>query len=85
MIIEKSCLKEFPELPGGMLVDQKYVHVSLLNASDGQPLCILSNDDDWELSFSGEDAEYKFMLLLEEKVISYDFLAKHGFKQYSSS
>ena len=82
MIIEKNCLKEFSGLPEFMLISKKYINVSLSNADDGEPICVIRNDDDWELSFSGQDAEYKFMLILEEQVLSTQFLLKHGFTQY---
>lgn len=67
-------------MPG--LMDNRYVNVLLLNGDLGQPICCVTTDDDWELSFTGEDAEYKFMLILEEQELTVNFLLKNGFSQY---
>jgi hypothetical protein len=81
MIIEKNCLKELYGISDGILIHEKYVHVSLINCDSG-PSCHLGNDDDWEMSFAGQDAEYKFMLILEEKNLTVSFLIEQGFTQY---
>lgn len=81
MIIEKSCLKEFSGIPDFMLINNKYINVSLNNTDMG-PSCHICNDDDWELSFTGQDAEYKFMLVLEDKNLTLSFLIEQGFTQY---
>lgn len=81
MIIEKNCLKELFGVPDGILIHNKYVHVSLVNSDNG-PSCHLSNDDDWEICFTGQDAEYKFMLILGENNLTISFLIEQGFTQY---
>ncbi len=82
MVIEKNCFKKMPidEVPG--LISDNFVHVCLLNNDSGQPTCIVCTDDDWELSFTGDDAEYKFMLILEQEILTVSFLLKNQFKQY---
>lgn len=83
MIIEKSCMKEFKKddfVPG--LIADKYVHIRVSQNDNLEPCCWVGTDDDWELSFTGEDAEYKFMLILEQEKLSVSYLLSQGFSQY---
>ncbi len=83
VIIAKGCLKEVKDeemIPG--LIADKYVHVSVFQNDSMEPCCWVGTDDDWELSFTGEDAEYKFMLVLEQEKLSVQYLLSQGFSQY---
>ncbi len=81
-IIEKSCFKRMLDdaVPG--LIGNCFIHVWLLNNDEDVPVCVVCTDDDWELSVTGEDAEYKFNLILESDILTVDFLLKNGFTQY---
>jgi hypothetical protein len=76
----KKCFVRFYE---GLhvLYDDRYIRVSLF--TDGGELCChLSGQDDWELSYTGPEAEDKFNALLSlEEVSWYDF-ERLGFTQY---
>ncbi len=82
MIIEKTCLKEVKDdyIPG--LIANKYVRVGISQNDQLEPCCWVATDDDWELSFTGGDAEYKFMLILEQEKLSVQYLISQGFSQY---
>lgn len=81
---ERSCLKEIHEddyyIPG--LIANKYIHVRFFKNDNLEHCCWIGTDDDWELSFTGNNAEYKFMLILEKEKISVSYLLSQGFSQY---
>jgi hypothetical protein len=65
-----------------VLIDKFYARVSLCLDDDGEPMCLISGNDDWSLAYFGQDAESKFDALLSSNwsEISYDFITNLGFK-----
>jgi hypothetical protein len=55
----------------------------LFNFTDGGELCChLSGSDDWELSYTGQEAEDKFNALLSLEEVSWGDFERLGFTQY---
>lgn len=77
MVIEKHFLKHISETG----LEDTLFNISLVNIGIDYR-CVIYNLDDWELSYTGEDAEYKFMLLLEDTDLRLGDILKLGFKQY---
>ncbi len=65
------------------LHDNRYIEVLLCENDDGTPICHLSGCDDWELIFTGTDAEEKFNALLDVSgEVPYSYILQLGFTQY---
>jgi len=88
---EKSCyIKLDIEEDNGLtlvLIDKFYARVSLGLADDGEPICVISGNDDWELAYFGSDAEAKFNSLLSWAVLStvavpFDYITDLGFTSW---
>lgn len=63
--------------------DSRYVEVMLCKDDEGDLMCHLSGVDDWELSFTGPEAESKFNALLDVTgEVTYEYLLQLGFTQY---
>lgn len=61
----------------------RFVEVMLCENDDGTLICHLSGTDDWELSYTGEDAEDKFNQLLDVSGdVPYAYILQLGFTQY---
>jgi hypothetical protein len=64
-----------------VLNDKFYARVSLDTADDGEPICLISGNDDWSLAYFGYDAESKFnALLCFDSDVPYDYITDLGFK-----
>ena len=72
-MIEKFCLKK---------LEGQVVNMSLIYTDNHEKRVILSTDDDWEASYTGENAEYIFMLLLEEPELDLQKVTRLGLTQY---
>ena len=78
----KHCYIRFHE-DFHVLFDNRYIEVFLLKDDEGEPICALGGCDDWELSYSGPDAEDKFnALLYVSGEVSWEYIIQLGFKQY---
>ena len=66
-----------------VLHDHRYIEVWLMNNDDGELMCGLNGCDDWELSYTGADAETKLdALLAVPDEVSYEYVLELGFTQY---
>ena len=66
-----------------LLHENRYIDVMLCENEDGVLMCHLSGIDDWELSFTGPEAEAKFNALLDVSgEVPYDYILQLGFTQY---
>ena len=72
-MIEKFCLKK---------LEGQVVNMRLIYTDYHEKRVILSTDDDWEVSYTGENAEYIFMLLLEEPELDLQKVTRLGLTQY---
>ena len=72
-MIEKFCLKK---------LEGQVVNMRLIHTDKHEKRVILSTDDDWEVSYTGDDAEYIFMLLLEEPELDLQKVTRLGLTQY---
>ena len=72
-MIEKYCLKK---------LEGQVVNMRLIYTVNHEKRVILSTDDDWETSYTGDDAEYIFMLLLEEPELDPQKVTRLGLTQY---
>ena len=72
-MIEKYCLKK---------LEGQVVNMRLIYTDKHEKRVILSTDDDWEVSYTGDDAEYIFMLLLEEPELDLQKVTRLGLTQY---
>lgn len=62
--------------------DNRYLEVMLTVADDGVPICHLFGNDDWFLSYMGQDAESKFNALLDVSgEVPFDYITQLGFAQ----
>jgi hypothetical protein len=77
-VIKKEFFKPFDYCFSHLLIDGKYIRVSILQTDVGNVRCIISNDDDFELSFTGSktDAEHKFALLLEPNILTLEYVTE---------
>ena len=63
--------------------DSRYIEVMLCEDDEGTMMCHLSGVDDWELSFSGPDAEAKFDALLDVTGdVTIIYILELGFTQH---
>ena len=66
-----------------VLHDNRYIEVMLCEDDEGDLMCHLSGCDDWELSYTGPEAEGKFNALLDVSGdVSYAYILQLGFTQY---
>jgi hypothetical protein len=66
-----------------VLYNDRFAEVMLVPNDLGVPMCHLSGPDDWELSYTGPDAEDKFNALLDVSgEVTYDYILQLGFYQY---
>jgi hypothetical protein len=78
----KHCYIRFNE-DFHVLHDNRYIGVFLCENSDGKLMCGLNGRNNWELSYTGPDAEDKFNALLDVcDEVSYDYILQLGFTQY---
>jgi hypothetical protein len=79
---EKQFYKRFNE-DFHVLYDNRYISVLLSENDLGCPMCYLGGCDDWELSYTAQDAEDKFNALLEiSGEVSFEQILALGFTQY---
>ena len=80
--MRKQCYIRFYE-DLHVLYDNRYIQVSLFNFTDGgERCCLLSGQDDWELSYTGALADQKFEELLILDEVSWNDFERMSFKQY---
>ena len=80
--MEKLCYIRFNE-DWEIFYDNRYIQMSLINDCDGKLCCILTGQDDWEVSYTGPDADLKFNALLElYDEVNLDQIIQLGFTQY---
>jgi hypothetical protein len=66
-----------------VLYNERFIEVMLCEDDEGDLMCHLSGPDDWELSYTGADAELKFNALLDVSGdVSYNYILQLGFTQY---
>lgn len=80
----KHCYIRVPDEDAGWwLIDDHYIEVMLITNDAGELMCHLGGSDDWELSYTGPDAEDKFNALLDMSgEINHKHLIQLGFSQY---
>lgn len=65
------------------LCNNRFMEVILCATDEGIPMCYLAGLDDFELSYTGIDAEEKFEALLDVSGdVSFKYLLQLGFTQY---
>ena len=66
-----------------VLHDNRYIEVFLMANDEGELVCFMCGSDDWELSYTGPDAEEKFnMLLAVSGEVTWNYIIELGFTQY---
>ena len=79
---EKHCYIRFYE-DLHVLYDLRYIRVSLFTFTDGgERCCHLSGQGNWELSYTGPEADEKFEELLTLEEVSWFTFERMGFTQY---
>jgi hypothetical protein len=65
-----------------VLYDDRYIRVALFITDGGERCCHLSGPANWEISYTGPEAEDKFEELLTLDEVTWDDLKRLGFTQY---
>ena len=79
---EKHCYIRFYE-DLHVLYDLRYIRVSVFTFTDGgERCCHLSGQGNWELSYTGFQADEKFEELLTLEEVSWYTFERMGFTQY---
>jgi hypothetical protein len=79
---EKHCYIRFYE-DLHVLYDLRYIRVSLFNFTDGDERCChLSGQGNWEMTYTGFQADEKFEELLTLEEVSWYTFERMGFTQY---
>ena len=74
----KQCYIRFNE-DWEIFYDNRYIRLSLFFYDSGELCCGLTGQDDWEVSYTGPDAELKFNALLELDEVSWDDIERLNF------